>query len=123
VTDIRRDKGGTGDPMKDAENKTESSPPSTSRSREESMAESGQDAFGKGGAARNPDRVGQADGGETDSQASPDESQPDARRAAPGGTEEVQNPRSSGTTGLGGESQDSDSVREPGGIEGAGGNS
>ncbi len=32
-----------------------------------------------------------------------------------------QNPRSSGTTGLTGESSEGSSVREPGGVEGAGG--
>lgn len=36
------------------------------------------------------------------------------------GQDGFQHPDTSGTTGLGGESADSDSVREPGGVEGAG---
>jgi hypothetical protein len=71
MADKRRDK-------RDSGAKGKSGKPSTSRNRDESIAESGEDNF--------------------------------------------QNPRSSGTTGLGGESKSGSSVREPGGVEGAGGN-
>jgi hypothetical protein len=70
----RKDKGAKRDPRESREDRAKSGRPSTSRSREESMKESGQDDF--------------------------------------------QNPRSSGTTGLGGESGNSP-AREPGGVEGA----
>ena len=69
----RKGKGAKRDPQEPREDRAKSTRPSTSRSREESMSESGSDDF--------------------------------------------QNPRSSGTTGLGGESRNS-SVREPGGVEG-----
>lgn len=69
----KKDKGAKRDPRESREDRAKSGRPSTSRSREESMRESGQDDF--------------------------------------------QNPRSSGTTGLGGESGN-ESVREPGGVEG-----
>ena len=69
----RKDKGTKRDPLEPREDRAKSGKPSTSRSREESMRESGQDEF--------------------------------------------QNPRSSGTTGLGSESR-SNPVREPGGVEG-----
>lgn len=71
---IRKDKGAKRDPREPREDRAKSGRPSTSRSREESMRESGQDDF--------------------------------------------QNPRSSGTTGLGGESGNNP-MREPGGVEGA----
>ena len=70
----RNDKGAKRDPQELREGQAKSGRPSTSRSREESMSESGQDTF--------------------------------------------QHPRSSGTTGLAGESNDS-STPEPGGVEGA----
>ena len=62
----------------------------TSGNREESMTESGDDAFGRESSARNA-----------------------------GGTKEKQNPRSSGTVPLGGESPDSEGNKGPGGVEGA----
>ena len=70
------DKDAKRDPRELREAQAKSGRPSTSRNREESMNESGQDDF--------------------------------------------QNPHSSGTTGLGGESSDS-STGEPGGVEGADG--
>lgn len=73
----RKDRGAKRDPRDLREGQAKSGRPSTSRSREESMKESGQDDF--------------------------------------------QDPGSSGTTGLGGESSSGNSTREPGGVEGAGG--
>lgn len=69
----KKNKGAKRDPQDQREDRAKSGRPSTSRSREESMKESGQDDF--------------------------------------------QNPRSSGTSGLGGESGNN-SVRGPGGVEG-----
>lgn len=69
----KKDKGAKRDPQETREDRAKSTRPSTSRSREESMRESGGDDF--------------------------------------------QNPRSSGTTGLGGESGNNP-VRGPGGVEG-----
>jgi hypothetical protein len=71
----RKDRGEKRDPRDLREGQAKSGRPSTSRNREESMKESGQDNF--------------------------------------------QNPRSSGTTGLGGESSSDSSTAEPGGMEGA----
>ena len=71
---------------------------STSGNREESMTESGKDAFGRDNAIRNPDSTSQGDGSVED----------------PG----EQNPGESGTTSLGGESRDSGDVKGPGGVEG-----
>ena len=75
---------------------------STSSNREESMAESGDDAFASKGAVRNPDQATK-------------------RGRGKGGTDEHQSPRESGTTPLGGETPGSDSIRGPGGVEGSGG--
>jgi hypothetical protein len=122
VADIRKDKGGIRDPLEEGEDQAEMSGPSNSRNREESMTESGKDAFGRGSAVRNPDQTGQV-GWDSDNPDSPDENQTGARRSAPTGADEFPSPRSSGTTGLGGESPDSGSIAEPGGVEGAGGNS
>ncbi|HEY3257525.1 MAG TPA: hypothetical protein VGJ64_01605 [Gemmatimonadaceae bacterium] len=72
----RKDKGAKRDPRDLREGQAKSGKPSTPRSRDESMNESGKDDF--------------------------------------------QNPRSSGTTSLGGESSGG-STREPGGVEGADG--
>jgi hypothetical protein len=69
----KKDKGVKRDPLDPREDRAKSNRPANSRSREESMRESGQDDF--------------------------------------------QNPRSSGTTGLGSESG-SNPAREPGGVEG-----
>ena len=55
MADIRTDKGGIRDPLEEGEDKSQMSNPSNSRNREESMTESGKDAFGRGSAVRNPD--------------------------------------------------------------------
>lgn len=70
----------------------------TSGNREESMKESGKDAFGRGTAVRNPDASEQGDGSE--------------------GTDGTQSASESGTTSLGGESPDSGDRKGPGGVEG-----
>ncbi len=70
----------------------------TSGNREESMTESGKDAFGKGGAIRTPDSTSQSDGSAVE----------------PG----EQDPSESGTTSLGGESRESGDIKGPGGVEG-----
>ncbi len=72
-----KNKGAKRSPPDPREGRAKSGRPSSSRSREESMEQSGKDDF--------------------------------------------PNPRSSGSTGLGGESGSGGSVREPGGVEGAGG--
>ena len=51
----------------------------------------------------------------------PREGRAKSTKPSAGKQDDFQNPRSSGTTGLGGESKTGGSVREPGGIEGAGG--
>lgn len=75
---------------------------STSRNREESMGESGEDAFARKGAVRNPDQGASARGGKASD-------------------DTHQRSRESGTAGLGGETSGSDSIRGPGGVEGSGG--
>jgi len=82
------------DPLEEGEDKANRL--TTSGNREESMTESGKDAFGKGSAVRNPDST-EAD--ETNS---------------PGG----QSPKSSGTESLGGETKSTNDRRGPGGVEG-----
>jgi len=74
------------------------------------MAESGRDddSFGKTGPIRKPDAVNQGDGTSDDQ---------NATSAGDGGE---QNPASSGTTSIGGEPKDADSIRSPGGVEGTG---
>lgn len=82
------------DPLEEGEDK--SSTARTSGSREESMTESGKDAFGRGSAVRNPDSSEQGDGT----------------------SEGRQDPSDSGTTPLGGESPGSADRKGPGGVEG-----
>jgi hypothetical protein len=83
----------TRDPLEEGEDNSNSA--RTSGSREESMKESGKDAFGRGSAIRNPDSSEQAD--------------------APEGR---QDPADSGTTGLGRESPETGDRKSPGGVEG-----
>lgn len=71
---------------------------------------------GKGAARNSQDpRVGRTKSGRPSTSRSPEES------IEQSGQDDFQNPCKSGTTGLGGESRSSGSVREPGGVEGAGG--
>lgn len=109
MASIRTDKGGIRDPLEEGEDKSQMSNPSNSRNREESMSESGKDAFGRGSAIRNPDQTSQV-GWDKENPDSPDESSTSARKSARSGSDEFQNPRSSGTTGLGGENRDSKSA-------------
>ena len=92
----RDDKDRIRDPLEEGEDKANRT--RTSGNREESMTESGKDAFGRGSAIRNPDSSEQGDGtsDETGSQ----------------------NPGSSGTTPLGGEPSDAGDRKGPGGVEG-----
>ena len=92
------------DPLEESEDKSEKL--GTSSNREESMKESGKDAFGDKSAARNPDSTQQGDG----------TSDP-ADNTYIGRVGE-QFSRSSGTTPLGGESRDQSSKTGPGGVEG-----
>ncbi|MEO5579274.1 MAG: hypothetical protein ABIR58_01335 [Gemmatimonadaceae bacterium] len=80
----------------------------TSGSREESMNEAGKDQFGKKPPPQAPAPEDQGDGTSDDLDETPAR---DATR---------QNPASSGTTSLGGEPKDAESIRGPGGIEGTG---
>ena len=82
------------DPLEEGEDKSNTA--RTSGSREESMTESGKDAFGSDSAVRNPDSRAQGDGT----------------------SEGRQDPSDSGTTPLGGESPDSADRRGAGGVEG-----
>ena len=82
------------DPLEEGEDKANNA--GTSGSREESMTESGKDAFGRGSAVRNPDSTEQGDGT----------------------SEGRQDPSDSGTTGLGGESSTTADRKGPGGVEG-----
>jgi len=95
---------GTRDPLEEGEDKSQM--PGNSRNREESMTESGKDAFGDKSAARNPDATEQGDGS----------SEP-ADNTYIGRVGE-QFSASSGTTPLGGESKDQDSKLGAGGVEG-----
>jgi len=100
-----RDEGGRiRDPLEEGEDKAGRT--DTSRDREESMTESGKDAFGDKSAARNPDTESQGDG----------TSDP-ADNTYIGRVGE-QFSSNSGTTSLGGEPSDSDSRTGAGGIEG-----
>jgi len=83
---------GTRDPLEEGEDKSQLR--GNSRNREESMTESGKDAFGDKGAVRNPDSTEQGDGS----------SEP-ADNTYIGRVGE-QFSSSSGTTPLGGESRD-----------------
>jgi hypothetical protein len=84
------------DPLEEGEDKANRT--GTSGNREESMTESGKDAFGRGSAVRNPDSTEQGDGTSDDTGR--------------------QSPRESGTTPLGGEPSDAGDRKEPGGVEG-----
>jgi len=95
---------GTRDPLEEGEDKSQLR--GNSRNREESMTESGKDAFGDKGAVRNPDSTEQGDGS----------SEP-ADNTYIGRVGE-QFSSSSGTTPLGGESRDQDSKLGAGGVEG-----
>ena len=92
------------DPLEEGEDKSQRL--DTSRNREESMTESGKDAFGDKSAVRNPDSTQQGDG----------TSDP-ADNTYVGRLGE-QSPSSSGTTSLGGEPRDSGSRTGAGGVEG-----
>ena len=87
------DGGRIRDPLEEGEDK--SNRLDTSGNREESMKESGKDAFGRGSAVRNPDSSEQGDG-----------------------SEGTQTASDSGTTSLGRESSDSGDRKGPGGVEG-----
>ena len=115
---IRRDDSFSGDPLAEGEDKAEQSGFASSGNREESMVESGKDAFGRGSAIRNPDQTDQVNW-DSENPDAPDENTTGARRSAPSTFEGTQNPRTSGTTGLTGETPDSGSRREPGGVEGS----
>ncbi len=84
------------DPLEEGED--EANRTRTSGNREESMTESGKDAFDRDGAIRNPDSASQSDGSAEE----------------PG----EQDPSESGTTSLGGESRESGDIKGPGGVEG-----
>lgn len=79
---------------------------STSKNREESMTESGKDAFGEKSAVRTPDASPQGDG----------TSDPADMTFVGKAGEQLSS--SSGTTPLGGESRDADEKTGPGGVEG-----
>jgi hypothetical protein len=95
---------GTRDPLEEGEDKSQMR--GNSRNREESMTESGKDAFGDKSAAGNTDSTEQGDGS----------SEP-ADNTYIGRVGE-QFSASSGTTPLGGESKDQDSKLGAGGVEG-----
>lgn len=90
------DGGRIRDPLEEGEDRANRL--ETSGNREESMKESGKDAFGSKTAIRNPDASEQGDGSE--------------------GTEGTQSASDSGTTSLGGESPDAGDRKGPGGVEG-----
>jgi hypothetical protein len=115
---IRRDDSFSGDPLSEGEDKAEQSGFGSSGNREESMVESGKDAFGRGSAIRNPDQSDQV-GWDSENPDAPDENTTGARRSAPSTFEGTQSPRTSGTTGLTSETPDGGSRREPGGVEGS----
>ena len=95
------DGGRIRDPLEKGEEKANRA--GTSGNREESMTESGKDAFGDKSAVRNPDSTSQGDGAP--------ESDENSRLGR-------QRSDSSGTTPLGGESSNSGDLKEPGGVEG-----
>ncbi|HVF41205.1 MAG TPA: hypothetical protein VM939_14980 [Gemmatimonadaceae bacterium] len=115
---MARDKKSVGGPHADGEEKAGRQP--TSSSREESMGQSGEDAFERGATrdgARTPDPSDQGDGTTEDTDAdAPEGEDPDTTYVGQPGW---QNPSSSGTTPLGGENRDSFSSKEeePGGTE------
>ena len=103
----KRDDTRIRDPLEEGEDKSQSL--GTSGNREESMTESGKDAFGRDSAVRNPDSTSQGDG------TSEDEETTEVGRAG------KQKPASSGTTSLGGEPKGGAPDRGPGGVEGVSG--
>jgi hypothetical protein len=104
----RNEGGRVRDPLEEGEDK--SNRLETSRSREESMNETGKDAFGDKSAARNPDSTQQGDG-----------SSDPADNTYIGRLGE-QFSSDSGTASLGGEPRDGESKTGPGGVEGDRGN-
>jgi hypothetical protein len=92
------------DPLEEGEDK--SNRLDTSRSREESMTESGKDAFSEKSAVRNPDSTQQGDGSS------------DPSDTTYIGRVGEQSPSTSGTTPLGGEPRDAGSRTGAGGVEG-----
>ena len=92
------------DPLEEGEDKAQVK--STSKNREESMTESGQDAFGDKSAVRNLDASPQSDGSS------------DPADMTFVGRPGEQRSSSSGTTPLGGESRDASEQTGPGGVEG-----
>lgn len=92
------------DPLEEGEDKGNRI--ETSRSREESMNETGKDAFGDKSAVRNPDSTSQGDGAS------------DPADNTYIGRVGEQFSSTSGTTSLGGEARDADSKTGPGGVEG-----
>ncbi len=92
MTEAKKDKSAAGAPDKGTSSTDRETGAPSSGNREESMGESGEDAFARGGAVRKKTE---------------DTSQKSA---------------TSGTSGLTGESSDSDLLRGPGGVEGTGGN-
>jgi len=106
---IRGDENRIRDPLEEGEDKSETA--RTSGNREESMTESGKDAFGDKSAIRNPDSTSQGDG------TSDNEDPTYVGRLG------KQTPASSGTTPLGGEPKGGAAERAPGGIEGESGDS
>ena len=102
----RNDGGRIRDPLEEGEDKANRM--DTSGNREESMTESGKDAFGDKSTARNPDSTEQGDG----------TSESDPADNTYIGRAGEQFSSNSGTTPLGGESRDGDSRTGPGGVEG-----
>ena len=92
------------EPIEERDDKSQSK--GTSSNREESMTESGKDSFSGKSASRNPAPTSQGDGTE------------DFADNTFIGRVGNQSPASSGTTPLGGESPDQDSITGPGGVEG-----
>lgn len=100
----RNDDGRIRDPLEEGEDKADRL--DNSRNREESMTESGKDAFGDKSAARNPDGSEQREG----------TSDPADNTYIGRAGEQFSS--TSGTTSLGGEAEDAESRTGPGGIEG-----
>lgn len=99
------------DPLQGGKDKRESQ--KTSGNREESMTESGKDAFGSSSEARIPELADDGDDGKGRDR-SAGLSDPAAGK---------QTSRSSGTTSLGGERKGGAAERAPGGVEGESGTS
>ena len=106
---VKGDEDRIRDPLEEGEDKSETA--RTSGNREESMTESGKDAFGSDSAIRNPDSTSQGDG-------TADES--DTTNVGRSGR---QKSATSGTTPLGGEPRGGAPEPAPGGVEGESGTS